>query len=287
MTAAGRLAVVVAGVALMGTAMACASTGAVAEKLNGIFGTGGQATPEGTGATPTGSVSEPSTEVSAKSPKLEVQDRLLLAYMPVDVQRSGDHWSRATDGNTSEWPKMLHLGEAGQIGEVTVTPQEIRIVPGRSIPMLYSPEHDEMVDAPTGSPSWIRGLLNRPGLVIPPNGSLVMVRIETDPNLGDERWLSGSVWVCGDEGISSSDFDYHGSEYRVSYPGLGEMPLLAGSLEFSFGEYQGIGDSFCPESGWMYFMILGLDVDPSLLWLEYVAGTEPGQLAFWTLSERP
>ena len=37
----------------------------------------------------------------------------------------------------------------------------------------------------------------------------------------------------------------------------------------------------------MYFFISGLDVDPSLLWLEYVAGTEPGQLAFWTLSGRP
>jgi len=287
MTAVGRLAVVVAGVALMGTAMACASTEAVAARLNGIFGTGGEATPEGAGATPNGGVSEPSTESSAEGPELEVQDRLLLAYMPVDVQRSRDHWSRATDGNTSEWPKMLHLGEAGQIGEVTVTPQEIRIVPGRSIPMVYSPEYDEMVDAPTGSPAWARQQPVRPGLVMPPNASLVMVRIETDPNLGDERGLTGAVFVCGEEGISTSDYEYSSSKYRVSYPRLGEVPLLRGSERYWFGEYQGIGDSFCPESGWMYFVIPGLDVDPSLLWLEYVGGTEPGELAFWTLSGRP
>jgi len=225
--------------------------------------------------------------VSAQGPELEVQERLQLAYPAVDVERSPDHWSRATDGNTSEWPEMRYLGEPGQVGNVTVTVQEVRVVKGRSIPMLYSPEYDEMVDAPKGTPLSIRGMLNRPGLVIPPNASLVMVRIETDPNLGDERWLTGSVSVCGAEEIPPSDFDYHGDRYRVAYPGHGEVPLLPGSLEFAFGGYQAIGDSSCPESGWMYFVVPGLEVDPSLLWLEYMAGTEPGELAFWTLAVRP
>jgi hypothetical protein len=153
--------------------------------------------------------------------------------------------------------------------------------------MLYSPEHDEMVDAPTGSPGWARQQPVRPGLVMPPNASLVMVRIETDPSLGEERWLTDTVFVCGEDRISPSAFDYQGNKYRVSYPGLGELPLLPGSERYWFGEDQGIGDSFCPESGWMYFVVPGLEVDPSLLWLEYMAGTESGELAFWTLAEMP
>ena len=60
--------------------------------------------------------------------------------------------------------------------------------------MLYSPEQDEMVDAPTGSPSSVEACRDRPGLVIPPNASLVMVRIETDPALG--HWAGKGQFVC-------------------------------------------------------------------------------------------
>ena len=132
------------------------------------------------------------------APELQVRERLALAYPRVDVAWGLSDSSRATDGDTSVWPEMRYLGEEGPIGSVTVTPQEIRIVPGRSIPMLYSPEHDEMVDAPTGSPSWDERPPDRPGLVIPPNASLVMVRIETDPALG--HWAGRGQFVCADEG---------------------------------------------------------------------------------------
>lgn len=287
MSVARRVAVVLAGGVLVTSSLACAAMEGVAERFAGVTGAEGEAVRSATNVAPDIAESGPSVQGIPESPQLEMHERLVLAYLPMDVRQSGDNRSRATDGNTSEWPEMLYLGEAGRVGNVTVTPQEIRIVPGRSIPMLYSPEHDEMIDAPKGSPSSIRGYLNRPGLVMPPNASLVMVRIETDPDLGDEVWQGGLTWVCGAEGTPPSDFHYRGDEYRVSYPGVGEMPLRLGGLEYSFGEYQGIGDGLCPEGGWMYFVLPGLELNPSVLWLEYMAGTEPGELAFWTLAERP
>jgi hypothetical protein len=233
--------------------------------------------------TPGSGVTEPTMGVSAQGPELEVQERLQLAYPAVDVERSPDRWSRATDGNTSEWPEMRYLGEPGQIGNVTVTVQEVRVVTGRSIPMLYSPEHDEMVDAPTGSSLSARRMMNRPGLVIPPDASLVMVRIETSPDLG--YWASKTEFVCKEE--DTSGYHYNDKFYRASYPGSGRLPTLQESYHFWFEDYQEIAGGTCPESGWMYFVIPGVDVDPSLLWLEYMAGTESGELAFWTLAEMP
>ena len=272
---------------LLVAGIACSGAEVVRQQLEGALRAQGERTLEATAGKPAIPESEPTmaavSEGQETAPALHVQERLALAYPPVDVTWGLSDSSRAADGDTSVWPEMRYLGEEGQIGGVTVTPQEIRLVRGRSIPMLYSPEHDEMVDAPTGSPPAVGGLRDRPGLVIPPNASLVMVRMDADPALG--YWAGRGQFVCSDK--DASRFHYNNSFYRISYPGLGGRPFIPQSDRYWFGEYQGITGSACPESGWMYFFISGLDVDPSLLWLEYVAGTEPGELAFWTLSGRP
>jgi len=258
----------------------------VRHQLEGPLRAQGERMLEATAAEPAIPGSEPTTAAGGEgqtAPEVQVQERLVLAYPRVDVGRGLSEASRATDGDTSAWPEMRYLGEESRIGLVTVTPEEIRIVRGRSIPMLYSPEHDEMVDAPTGSSREMRQWPGRPGLLIPPYASLVMVRIATDPALG--HWAGRGQFVCADE--ETSKLHYNNSFYRISYPGLGGMPFIPQSDRFWFGEYQGVTGSACPESGWMYFFISGLDMDPSLVWLEYVAGTEPGELAFWTLSGRP
>ena len=286
MTAHRKMVAVMGIVVLLGAGMGCSGAEAVRQQLEGPLRAQGERMVEATAAEPAIPGSEPTTAAVGEgqtAPELQVQERLVLAYPRVDVGRGLSEASRATDGDTSAWPEMRYLGEESRIGLVTVIPEELRIVPGRSIPMLYSPEHDEMVDAPTGSPPGVRGLRDRPGLVIPPNASLLMVRIDADPSLG--HWAGKGQFVCADE--NTSRFHNNSSFYRISYPGLGGRPLIPQSDRFWFGEYQGITGSACPESGWMYFFISGLDVDPSLLWLEYVAGTEPGQLAFWTLSGRP
>lgn len=146
--------------------------------------------------------------------------------------------------------------------------------------MAYSPEGDEMVAAPEGSPGWITGQLDRPVMVIPPNASLVIVRIETIPSLGD--WAGPGTYVCPED---QTEWRYRATNFRLGYPGLGEALVHIGGDRFWFGEYQGVGYA-CPGSGWLYFIVAEIDVDPSLLWLEYVGGTELEELAFWTLSVR-
>jgi hypothetical protein len=55
---------------------------------------------------------------------------------------------------------------------------------------------------------------------------------------------------------------------------------------FWFAEYQSPRDD-CPGNGWLYFIVPGVDLDPSLIWLGYTGQIGHGQLAFWTLTERP
>jgi hypothetical protein len=219
-------------------------------------------------------------------PSLGVQLRIALAYPRVDVGslarvgRYTEVLNRSVAGDISEWPTMIFVGESARIGNVVVTPQEVRIVAGSTVPRAYSPEGDRAVDAPTGSPPGIRGQDNRPVLVIPAGASLVMVRIETDPSVGS--WLGPGSFNCPD--VSTSDWAYGAENFRLSYPGLGETGADSGFFWFGEFQYPGYG---CPADGWLYFIVAGLNIDRSQLWLEYVAGTERGDLAFWTLTERP
>lgn len=220
-------------------------------------------------------------------PTLGVQQRIALAYPRVDVGnlvRVGSYTevlNRSVANDVSEWPAMMYLGESAQIGSVVVTPREVRIVAGSSVPRAYSPEGDRAVDAPTGSPPTILGQDDRPVLVIPAGASLVMVRIETDPSVGS--WLGPGRFDC--PGGASSDWGYGPDNFRVSYPGLGETKAESSDF-FWFGEFQYPGFA-CPADGWLYFIAGGLNIERGQLWLEYMSGSEAGQLAFWTLTERP
>jgi hypothetical protein len=218
-------------------------------------------------------------------PDLGVQQRIALAYPRVDVGNlarvgSREALNRSVADDVSEWPAMMYMGESAGIGNVAVTPQEVRIVAGSTVPRAYSPEGDRAVDAPTGSPPGIRGQDNRPVLVIPAGASLVMVRIETDPSVG--RWLGPGHFSCPDG--STSDWGYAPGNFRLSYPGLGEAEAESGLFWFGEFQYPAFG---CPADGWLYFIVAERDIDRSRLWLEYVAGTQPGDLAFWTLTGRP
>ena len=75
-------------------------------------------------------------------------------------------------------------------------------------------------------------------------------------------WTVESARCDGAESVVTTHVGVHPREFQ--YPGYG-----------------------CPADGWLYFIVAGLNIDRSQLWLEYVAGTERGELAFWTLAERP
>ncbi|MBM3121946.1 MAG: hypothetical protein FJZ97_07130, partial [Chloroflexi bacterium] len=142
--------------------------------------------------------------------------------------------SRAFWGSDSEWPEMLFLGESGalqdegrrslgQTWELSITPTEIRIVPGADVVMMYWVERDELRRVPDGEPQELRGLPDQPVVFIPPNSSLVMVRVTTDPSGGN--WVGPNSYECAEE---ETDWDYSPDWFLMGYPELGEAPVHIG-----------------------------------------------------------
>jgi hypothetical protein len=220
-------------------------------------------------------------------PGLSIEEWLVLAY-PRQAGREKLGENRVVGGYIVAWPDMKYLGEGAEIAgagyePVSVTPTEIRIVPGTSVPVSYSPELDVSRPEPEGSAQWFRGRLDRPVMLIPPNASLVMVRVETDPSLG--QWTAPGEYQCPDE---AARWAYGPDDFRLGYPGLGETEVYLSGDGFWFGEFQSPAGGYrCPGNGWLYFILPGVELDPSLIWLEYTGHIGHGQLAFWTLTERP
>jgi len=226
------------------------------------------------GETAAGGDAAPFAGAAVQAPELDPQEQIALAYPRLEPEYFGA--SRAVQGAVSEWPEMRYLGESAQIDDVSVTPTEIRIVAGTDVPMFYHIEEDEMRPAPDGEPMQLQGSrLVQPGVYIPPNASLVMVRLTMDPSVG--RWVGPGTYECPEEESGSP------TSFTLGYPDLGEVAVHIGQDGYWFGEYQGIGRG-CPGDGWLYFFVPGQGLDPSLLWLEYVAGDG---LVFWTMAERP
>jgi len=266
---------------LLGAGLGCSvmgTAGDAAPDLPGVSETGGAGLSGGEAGIPFELGEEPQGMVA-----LGTDERLVLAYGGTTMAR----WARLDDersvgGGVVEWPEMLYLGEEGQVGDVWVRPTEIRVVRGSSVPMAYSPEGDEMVRASDGSPKGIRGHRNRPVLVVPPNASLVMVRIETSPSVG--TWTGPGDYVC--PANDATEYGYDPGSFRLAYPSLGETPVQLSWGDWWFGEYQPVGHE-CPGIGWLYFVVATMDVDPGLAWLEYARSGMPGDLGFWTLTARP
>jgi hypothetical protein len=227
-----------------------------------------------------------------QSPLITIPVQIKMAY-PSDTL---DYLERVSGSNINEWPEMKYLGETVDIGEevenqISVTPIEIRIIPGSNVPLTYSPVLDITRTEPQTAPRNWGGLRGKPIVFIPPNSSLVMIRIETNPSIGS--WVgqdeypgttTGAFFECPDTGVR---FDYSSSKYRLSYPTLGESEVkLDVDGYYWLGEYQPLGFG-CPASGWLYFYMPSMELNPGELWLEYLGGASKNELAFWTMTDRP
>jgi hypothetical protein len=245
------------------------------------------------GALPGGGDDGQGTGAEPRQPELDAQLQIALAYPALGPRSLME--SRAFWGSDSEWPEMLFLGESGtlqdegrrslgQTWELSITPTEIRIVPVGDVVMMYWVERDELRRVPDGEPLELRSLPDQPVVFIPPNSSLVMVRVTTDPSGG--RWVAPNSYECAEE---ETDWDYSPDLFLMGYPELGEAPVhiggdaVRGNFGYWFGEYQGAGEG-CPGDGWLYFFVPAQGLDPSLLWLEYVSSDE---VLFWTMAQRP
>jgi len=199
-----------------------------------------------------------------------VQERIALAYPSQGLLSQS--LDRVKDGNRLEWPEMNYLGEAVIFQESTVIPEEIRIVEGGSVAVVYSPEEDQMLDAPTGIPRHLQGH-PLPAVMIPPRSSLVMVRMEVEY-----------------EGSSTTQEDHESYTHnglRISYPQYGASDIIIlESFFYPLGEFNSVAP-FSSDSGWVYFIVPGIDLDPTQMWLEHIRGSNEEDMIFWTLAERP
>ena len=198
------------------------------------------------------------------------QERIALAFpSPGLLSLSLD---RVKDGNKLEWPEMKYLGEMVVIKGTTVTPEEIRIVEGGTVAVVYSPEEDQMFDAPTGIPRQLQGH-PLPSVMIPPRSSLVMVRMEAE-----------YAGICT-RATAYESFTHSG--LRISYPQHGASDIIIlESFFYPLGEFNSVGH-YCTENGWAYFIVPGIDLDTAQVWLEHIEGSNEEDMIFWTLAERP
>jgi hypothetical protein len=199
-----------------------------------------------------------------------VQERIALAFPSTGLlSRSLD---RIKDGNRLEWPEMNYLGEAVIFQEIKVIPKKVRIVEGGSVAVVYSPEEDDMFDLPTGIPSHQYGR-PIPAVMIPPRSSLVMVRMEVEYE---------------DSFTTQTDHkSYTHSGLRISYPQHGASDIIAlEAFFYPLGEFNSVAP-FSSETGWAYFIVPGIGLDPAQMWLEYIRGSNEEEMIFWTLAERP
>ena len=199
-----------------------------------------------------------------------VQERIAFAF--ISTRPSSYRLDRVLDGNVLEWPDTKYIGEAVFIKETSVTLKDIRIVAGGNVLEFYNPELDDTIDAPTGIPQWLNGQAI-PAVMIPSGSSLVMIHMEVAYD-----------GVCA-RGTGSKTL-WFGS-LRLSYPEYGATKILI--LDPSYyllDDYKSVTD-YCTDTGWAYFLIPGIDLDPSMLRLEYISGTDKENLVFWALTERP
>jgi hypothetical protein len=199
-----------------------------------------------------------------------VQERITLAFPTTGLlSRSLD---RVKDGNRIDWPEMNYLGEAVVIKGTMVIPEELRIVEGESVAVVYSPEEEDMFDTPTGIPRQLQGH-QIPAVMIPPRSSLVMVRMEVE-----------YTGICTRDTANKS---FAHSGLRISYPQYGASDIIIlDPLRHQLGEFSSVA-RYCSNNGWAYFVVPGIDLDPAQMWLEYIRGSNKEDMIFWTLAERP
>jgi hypothetical protein len=204
---------------------------------------------------------------------LTVQERIELAFPPTGP--NSPYLDRVLDGGYLEWPEMKYLGEPGYIKlhGTTITPVETFIYESGSVVQYYNPQEGYPIDAPTGLPRSRQGF-SMPAVMVPPYTSLVLVHLNAAFDKPCAETPAGKTLFFG--------------YFRISYPTIGasRIEILDPVYYTDLGDFQSVQD-YCTENGWAYFLIPGVPLDPTKIWLEYMERTEIEARAIWSLSERP
>lgn len=217
-------------------------------------------------------------------PSLSTRERYRMAfpYAKVGLPR---FLNQMVYDDVQEWPHMRYLGDSMEIEDRTFTILDAKIVPGRNVPMAYEPATGRFRQAPRGFFTKSVNVASNTEIFIPPGASLVMVKVDVEPEWGHKG--ENGLLVCEDD---QNPTMLH--QLRVAYPGLGETLVLQTSLNLHhFGEFSPTS-IVCMGDGWLYFHVATQDVDPTRLWFIYadverIPWAEFTEFAVWTLAQRP
>jgi hypothetical protein len=220
-----------------------------------------------------------------QGPALSVGERLNLAF-PYKPSGIYNYLSRNVANDVPEWPEMHYLGEDVQHYGTTLKLVDYMFKHGGPVPKAWIPILDDIDEVPDGIDYTI-GFNLIPYIAIPPQTTLLLVKLEVDPPFDDIG--HGRSCVNATEGLSSP---LRSKYLRLAYPGLGEtQALLTDNVDnfvrniFDYGEYN-FPDSRCLLDGWYYFYIADPDPDPTKIWVMHVPRLDPSDILIWTLAER-
>ena len=185
---------------------------------------------------------------------------------------------RMMSGDFANWPQMRYLGDSADIAGKTFTVNEVQIVPGGNGPLAYEPATGRKRSALDGLRTNLFDFSKNTEVFIPPNATLVMVQVDVEPEAIEHP--------SGEAGCQTPGERDYGGIMRVSYPRFGNANVLRTSSDENFYDF-GSPTIYCMSSGWLYFHVGTLNVDPSQLWFEIVDDEFDYKVAIWTLTSQP
>ncbi len=247
-----------------------------------IFSLALEPSPSAVGSTMNDSAGTTSPQPTLESPALPSAERIRLAFPgfhPGATQSTGLFPGRVVDQDFAAWPPMRYLGDSALIAGKTFTVQEAMLVPGERYAIVYEPATGNRRAAPEGLRTNLFDFSKNTGVFIPPNSTLVMVKIDVEPEADSFRQPK---WQAVRHLVNELR-----KVLRVSYPGYGESSVISLSRSAeNFGEFHS-PTHYCLTDGWSYFHVSSLDVDSDYLWFEIVDGEVELAIAIWTLAPTP
>lgn len=218
-------------------------------------------------------VSDAELQVEPIGPDLNLRQRMEMAYPPT-LSGVNNIFYRNVNADMQDWPEMNFVGEPVMLEGRIFMVEDVKIISGSNITIAYAPDMDQTFDTPNGAAKVIEEI---PVAFIPPNSSLVMVKIMVDSPF--ESTTAGCMGLEGDivSGISPRFL-------RIAYPGVGEFEVFDTfhPRDYDFGLYNSSQDG-CLNSGWYYFYLPLIDPDPQEIWLTYTDILVPELFTMWTL----
>jgi hypothetical protein len=213
-------------------------------------------------------------------PVLDPVERIQLAFpgFRSGGERTGLFPGRLMSQDFDDWPPMLHIGDSAEIAGKTFTVKEVLLVPGSDRSMTYEPATGRKRYAPEGLRTNLFDFSKNTEVFIPPNSTLVMVRVEVEPEAVERPQ--------GQAGCETQGERDYADVLRISNNSLGETKILLTDRDENFGGYRS-PRIYCLTCGWLYFHIGSLTANESQLWFEIVDTNFEDDLAIWELTTPP